>query len=245
MLLLVRQSRDKGPHQCRLELKEASRCLLQQFPLKFGTLFFLLLSPKSRVLPVRAIIQINSELAPFTGRRGLLDRWSGWQAAEPNVGDSFLPYTEGFSVPWWMGTRLIWRDVFCHTAHNQPLQVSMSADGRRDDKVIYLQSSEFSFLSLQTNVQVKCAVRNVKILPPSSSSYLKINRHLLTLLRTFFECWNKKKAHSVFSYIYLLCSDHSWLGLGTKMLIFRRSWFKSFFFPRLPKTAANDGKLSG
>lgn len=85
MHLSVRQSGDKGPHQCRLELKEASRCLLQQFPLKFGTLFFPLLSPKTRVLPVRAIIQINSALASFTGRRGRLDRWSGWQAAEPNV----------------------------------------------------------------------------------------------------------------------------------------------------------------
>lgn len=43
MHLLVWQSRDKEPHQCRLEREEASGCLLQQFPLEFGTLFFVLL----------------------------------------------------------------------------------------------------------------------------------------------------------------------------------------------------------
>lgn len=52
MYFLVWRSRDKELHQCRLELKEASGCLAQQFPLKFGTLFLVLLF-QARVLLVQ------------------------------------------------------------------------------------------------------------------------------------------------------------------------------------------------
>lgn len=157
MHLLVRQSRDKGPHQCRLELKEASRCLLQQFPLKFGTLFFLLLSPKTRVLPVRAITQINPELAPFTRRGGAAWPLEWLTGSRTKRGHSFIPCTEGSAFPDGWG-RVSFDGTSSTTLHTiSRCKSQCQPNGRRDDKVIYLQSAEFSFLSLQTNVQVKCA----------------------------------------------------------------------------------------
>lgn len=143
MHLSVRQSRDKGPNQCRLELKEASRCLLRQFPLKFGTLFFLLLSPKTRVLPVRAIIQINSAL----GRRGLLDCWSGWQAAEPNVATAIHSSQPG------RGRRSLMDGDTSHLTGRLPphctqsaaasLNVSQTDDGMTKLFIFRAQSSRF------------------------------------------------------------------------------------------------------
>lgn len=79
-------------------------------------------------------------------------------------GHSFIPATKGSAFP--DGWRHVSFDgTSSTTLHTISRCKSQSQpNGRQDDKVIYLQSAEFSFLSLQTNVQAKCAVRNAETL---------------------------------------------------------------------------------
>lgn len=125
------QSRDKKLHQCRLELKEGSGCLLQQFPLEFGTLFFVPRFSKHECFSCkRTGAKSNGmqwEAAPFIKRRKP-DHSSSWRAADPSSCPSAVPWihlsrrwARRGQQPRLMEPCVIWQAVFHHAAHNHKL----------------------------------------------------------------------------------------------------------------------------